>query len=91
MFMGVHGEDQQFGFRKLFPNPFGSFDAVHAGHCDIHDHDVRFQRERLFHGNLSIGGFPDDFQVGLLFQQASQTLTYDGMIIRQQNFDGFTQ
>src|SRR6266567_4291027 len=44
-------------FRMLLHNPFGSLDAFHLRHGDVHEHDVRMRAVELADGSQAVAGF----------------------------------
>jgi hypothetical protein len=68
----VHRYDHDFRFWRKLPYLPGGFDAAHHGHCDVHEHQVRLQRERFFNGLLPISRLAAHFPAGLRLDKAAQ-------------------
>ncbi len=81
----VHREANHPDVRVLSLDPGGRFDAVEAGHIDIHDDHSRPKCVRHSHGFMAIRGFADDLNVGVRFQDRPQTLSHHGMIVDEKH------
>ena len=80
-------KNQDFDVRLHFDQLPGSFQAIEAGHGDIHEDDIG--AEFLRHGDrlTSILRFADNYKAGIELQHSAKALPDNGVIFSQQNFD----
>jgi hypothetical protein len=64
------------------------FDAVHAGHLDIHRHDVRFQSLDLLNRLLAVSGHTGNCDSGVAGQHRRQSFAHEGRVVDDQHLDG---
>ena len=53
-------------------------------HRAIHNDHLRGKFAGQSHGFVPIAGFPDDDNIGLVFQHAAETAAYEAVIVNQQ-------
>jgi hypothetical protein len=84
----VDRDEDDLRLRGGLPDPSGGLDPVHAGHPDVHEHDVGRELASLFHGLLAAAGLPDhdDGVVGQL-QRRAETLSGHGVVIDDERSD----
>ena len=68
----VHGYDHDFRLWSKPPYLPSSLDAAHHRHRDIHEHQVRLQREGFLNGLFPISRFAAHFPAGLRLDKAAQ-------------------
>jgi len=61
------------------------FQAIHAGHIDIEDHDIRLKMFGLHNGVYAIRRIANNFKIGLRLQERAGRLPSDGMIVNDEN------
>ena len=57
------------------------------GHVHIHCHDVRAQLPRQCHRGFTVGGLPDDLDVGLLAELQRNAVSHHRVIVHQEDPD----
>jgi hypothetical protein len=72
----MHAEHENRRVRQLFKNSTRSIKAVCLGQSAVHDDDPRQQNLRQADCLISVTGFADYFDVGLVFQHAPKTTPY---------------
>ena len=63
-------------------------EAVHHGHDEVHQDDIRLQLAGHVDGLLAVGGLPNDLQVLVVFEEHAESLAHDFMVIGKQDADG---
>ena len=58
----MHGQDDYPRVRALVGNPFAGFDAIHAGHGDISDHELRLVGNGKGNGFFCAGDVANDVE-----------------------------
>ena len=86
---GVGGEDDKARVGKFAADGAHGVDAVHAGHLQIHEHDIGPMEAELFDGLQAIGGLTDELQVGLIGNERGDALTQDRVIVDQGDANWF--
>ena len=85
---GLHGRDQDdMHCRALLENLFGGVEAVHGGHGNIHDYDIRAQVMGEPYRASTISCLTDNVNRGILFQQAFGGFPHPPLIIDQHDPD----
>jgi hypothetical protein len=85
IFGKMHGEDQDFRVRRLFANDAGDFEAIHFGHGEIEEDEVRFGFFDVLDSFDAIGSFAAYLQAGLRFKEGTDPASHNSMIIRYEN------
>jgi hypothetical protein len=83
------GEEQNVGRRAGLANEAGCHQAIHHGHPDIHEHEIRLEVATEREGFLAIGRFPDDRQVRFDGQQRQEASTNQDMIVHNDQSSGW--
>src|SRR5271169_5559502 len=76
-----HHDDARFGM--LLHNLLGSFDSLHLGHGDVHQHDVRCEALVFGYGGHAISGFACDLAPEC-FDHPGQILAREDGIVHYQ-------
>ncbi len=84
----VHGvivcrQRQYLGLRMSGANAAQCFEASHAGHGEVHHHDVGIELEVKLAGGLAGFGLGNHGHIGHGLQQQSKSHAHDGVIIDQ--------
>ena len=86
LFVGMHGKYDDFGAREFGHNLAGGIDAVEIGHVQIHDDHAGLQPAGQLDGSPAVFGFGHHRHARLLFNQRTQAIAHDFVIVGQQNF-----
>ena len=62
-------------------------EPVHAGHADVHDHDVRLAAERELDGARPVGRLADDADVRRAREREAKALAHDFVVVDDQRRD----
>jgi hypothetical protein len=65
----------------------GGFDAVHSGHRDVHQDDVRLHRVCESDRGRAVLGGADYLDVIDAFENVCEALAHQGMVVDDQNTD----
>ena len=63
--------------------------SVNLGHREVHHDDVREERARQLDRLSAAARFTGDDDVGLVFEDAPETLPHEGMIVGQEDANRF--
>jgi hypothetical protein len=77
----VLGEDEDFGGGHGVADERSGFEAVEAGHADVHDYDVGGELAGFFDGILAIKGFAADFVIGLGLNEGADAAAHNFVVI----------
>ena len=77
----VAGEDEHFGVGNFNGQLPGGFDAMHNGHGDVEERDVRLEFLGDAHGLFAVFGFAGDLNVARGLEERFQTVAHDGVVI----------
>ena len=78
----VHGEEQDGSAGGDLGDFTGGGEAVHHGHGDVEDDDVRVQSLRLLNGFAAIGGFSADLDTGTGAEDCAHAYAHSFVIVR---------
>lgn len=81
---GKAGEHENPGLGLLRGDPARGLYAVHAGHDEIHEDDVRLERGRLFHRFRPVLGLSDHLHVLFSCDEHLDSLADDRMVVHDQ-------
>ena len=85
--LAVRGEDQDRRVGHLLPDLLRRLEPVHAGHADVHDHDLRaaplYERDRAG----TVGCLTDHAHVRRARERQPQALPHDLMVVDDQARD----
>ena len=84
----IGGEHQQTRGGRLGPDAARGFDAVQLRHPHIHERDVRLVLAVRGDRRVAIGGFGDDGEARVEFQDSGQAHAHDEMVVGEQQTDG---
>ena len=84
-FVVMHGEDENFRSRQSLANSFGHFDATQQWQRVVDDGDIRCRLDSFGDCLTTIGGFSNDFPVGLCFQDPPEAEADYCMVVGNQN------
>src|SRR5581483_10035303 len=79
------GENEDARARSRCVEPAGCVDAVELGHADVHDDDVGVELTGEAQRFASVGGFADDLDVALQFEDEPEALPYEGLVVGEQD------
>ena len=77
----VRREDEDPGLRIVGENAPGRLDAVHVGHHEIHDDDVRIRLPRLADAALAVLRVADDREVGFRVDERGEAHAENGVVV----------
>src|SRR6202789_477275 len=86
---GVGGEDDEARVGKFSADGAHGVDACHAGHLQIHEHDIGPMQTKLFDGFKAIGSLADELQVGLIGNERGDALAQNRVIVDQGDANWF--
>src|ERR1700677_810053 len=86
---GVGGEGDEARVGKFSADGAHGVDAVHAGHLQIHEHDIGPMQTKLFDGFQAIGSLADELQVGLIGNERGDALAQNRVIVDQGDANWF--
>src|SRR5438445_671799 len=81
--VAVHREDEDFDVWKFTAQVFGDRQAVHEGHINVHEDDVRQKLLRFANGFEAISGFADDGEAFLPGETGTDSAPDNGMVVNQ--------
>jgi hypothetical protein len=84
---GVRAEEQHRRGSLAHDAPQG-VQTVHSGHVDVHDHQVRPQREDLLQRLGAVGGGVDDAHLVQRLQHPRGGAAHEGAVVHQQHVRG---
>jgi hypothetical protein len=79
----VGRENEHAGSGAMLADLAQGFKAVQARHNDIEHNNIGFEGYGLFDGLATIGCFSDDLYLRVVFEESSEPLTYDLMVVRE--------
>ena len=79
------GQGQDFGIRERSPDLLRRGDAVHSGHQQVHQHDIRLELARQANSLRPVGRLSHDFQIGIQRQEHPQALADHAVVVGDQN------
>ena len=85
--LAVRGEDEDGAVRHLFHQLLRRLEPVHAGHADVHDHDVGPAALGERDGGLAVGGLADDADVRRPAERQAKPLAHDLVVVDDQAGD----
>jgi hypothetical protein len=65
-------DDDNLASRKLTPEDSGRLQSIHAGHIDVHQHNVGTKQLGLLHGLDAVAGFSTHVPTCLSFDKTTQ-------------------
>ena len=77
----VLSEDEHFRGGRSAADQRSGFEAVKAGHTDVHDYDVGGELAGFINGIVTINGFTTDFEIGLTFDKGANAAANDFVVI----------
>jgi len=66
----------------------GGLDATHAGHRQVHQHDVGLQRDGRVDGSLAVRCVTDDLDFGAGGEQRPQSVAERLVVVAHEQSDG---
>ena len=81
----MHGEDDDACGRQEPADLLRRLNAIQFRHGNVHDDDIGFQLPRLLYRFPPRHRFPDHLDVSLCFQEETQTVKDDAMVIGKKN------
>lgn len=81
----VHGEDEDGGLGCECVNSTGRVQAVHQGHCDVEDDQVRDGFLYFFDRFQAVGGFVANFEIDQGSEHQTHALTNAGLVVCHQD------
>ena len=85
----MHAEHDHRRNESGLGNLGGCFQAVQVRHGVVQDHHIRAQLLGHFHGLTPVLGCADHFKIRLILREKLNSFAHDGVIIGQQDGDGF--
>ena len=85
--LAVRGEDEDGGVGHLLGEDLRRLEPVHAGHADVHDHDVRAAALGERDGGLAVGGLADHADVRRAGEGQAQAFAHDLVVVDDQAGD----
>ena len=85
--LAVGGEDQDGGLGDLLGQDLRRLEPVHAGHADVHDHDVGPASLGQRHRRRAVGGLADDPDVRRARERQAQAFADDLVVVHDQAGD----
>ncbi len=83
----VHGQEDHRDFEASIADGPGNFKAVPARHIHIENGNIGVRHRQLLPGRFAIFGFVDDDELRRAFNDLSQSVTKDRMVISNEDFD----
>lgn len=77
----VHGDYKDGYGGAALVDLFGSGNAVHDGHGDVEEDDVRVEKKGFIDGFGTVGGFGDNLEVDVGFEKGAKTAADDFVIV----------
>jgi hypothetical protein len=85
--LAVGGEDEDGAVRHLLGQQLGRLEAVHAGHADVHDHDVRPAPLGERNGALAVARLADHADVRRARKGQPQAFAHHLVVVDDQTGD----
>ena len=85
--LAVRGEDEHARVRNPLDDLLGRLDAVHLGHPQVHDDDVRPTPLRQRDRGLAVGCLADDADVRRAEEREPEAFAHDLVVVRDQDGD----
>ena len=85
--ISVNGKQDHFDVRMLTPQPLQGFESPEPRHRDIEHHNIGSVGLDIGQDFLPVAGFVYNFEVFLRFEQSTQTLTNDAMVVGDEDRD----
>ena len=83
LLLAVHGEHHHPGLGDGLPQAAGGLDPVEHRHGDVHEHEVRLQRDGQADGLLAVSRFADHLEAGFL-HRPPQSLAQQLVVVDEQ-------
>lgn len=83
----VRGEDDNLRARAVRFDETRSLNAIHIGHVQVHENDVRRELGDEFDSRLAIFRFTDDLNIGEGVEIAGQAETHNAMVVHEDEGD----
>jgi len=77
----VHRQDEDFRLRRRLVNAPRGFHSIEQRHTDVEHRDIRLEFQGFFDGVTPIGGLCADLPPGPRFEQCSESLAHNRMVI----------
>src|SRR5262249_32274589 len=84
-FVGMHAQDEDAYRWKSADDLLNGIDAAELRHGEVQDDHIRLQFERLPHGLTPVPCLSDHVPTRLRLENLAQTLTYDRVIVAEEN------